>query len=186
MNLKELRTEVNKDIDDQLNNADINGWINRALDDLSQFARYKKKVTINVVNGVSDYLLPTDLLDVLIVGQNVPVLSLNDFTSNGYKLVGDTLTLQPVPTESYTMDVIYIAPLPHVSNDDDVPAIPTNFHNLLVLYAVAKAKYADEEESMQMNAMNEYQSRKQDFIRFMNRKEPPMSIRDVYNVWQSY
>lgn len=186
MNLKELRTEINKDIDDQLNNADINGWINRALDDLSIFARYKKKVMIDVKNGVSDYQLPTDLLDIVIVGNNLPGLPLNDFHRTGYKVIGDTLSLQPTPSKDDTIQLIYTATLPHVSNDDDVPAIPESFHNLLILYAVSKYKYADEELDYVMNTTSEYEQRKSDFIRFVNRKEQSHKIRDVHRVWQSY
>lgn len=182
MNLKDIRAEVNKDIDDQLNNADITGWVNRALDDLSLVARYKKKVDINLVNGVSDYTLPSDVLDIIAVGDLVGV-PFNDFVSRGYKIIGDTLTLQPVPSEDGVITLVYTAPLPHLANDDDVPNIPLNFHHLLVLYAVAKAKYADEEESMQTNMMNEYESRKSDFIRYVNRKEPAPVVKDVFYPW---
>jgi hypothetical protein len=187
MNLKDIRAEVNKDIDDQLNNADINGWVNRALDDLTPFAQFKKKTIITLTNGVTDYTLPDDFMDVVNVKVDCGLrrLPLNDFDSSGYKVIGNTLSLQNTNTNSLILELIYIATLPHLLNDDDVPMIPANFHHLLVLYAVAKAKYADEEQGMQMSAMNEYESRKNDFIRFVNRQNPIQKIRDVYSSWQT-
>lgn len=181
MNLEELRDEINKDIDDDLDNNVLTGWINRALDDLTPFAQYKKKTTINVLTGVSDYPLPIDILDVVLV-DTLPRLPLNDFTSYGYKVMGNTLTLQPEPTEDSTTQLIYNATLPHLEEDEDVPAIPSNFHNLLILYTIAKFKYQDEELGFQGNAMQEYERKKQDYIRYVNRQQPPQKIRDVYNL----
>jgi hypothetical protein len=182
MNLKKIIDEINKDIDDDLDNDILTGWINRALDDLTPYARYKKKTTINVLTGVTDYTLPSDLLDVEIVGENIPRLPLNDFNHVGYKVLGNALTLQPEPTDDYTMDVIYNATLPYLVNNEDVPAIPSNFHNLLILYVIAKFKYQDEELGFQSNAMQEYERKKQDFIRYINRQNQPLKIRDVYNM----
>jgi hypothetical protein len=61
----------------------------------------------------------------------------------------------------------------------DEPQIPSQFHDLFILYTVAKRQYQDDEEARQMNAWSDYQSRKSDFISF-NRKSQFVPIRDVY------
>jgi hypothetical protein len=184
VNLKELRNEINKDVDDQLPNADITTWINRALDDLTLVTRYKKKTSIPLVNGVSDYTLPTDFLDTKLVTINGPTkldrLPLDDFTSTGYKVLGNVLSIQNTPKTSGTIDLIYLATLPHLSGDNDIPMIPVNFHDLLVLYTVGKAKFVDEVTDMQRIALQEYERRKQDLSIFMAKLERPKMVRDVY------
>jgi hypothetical protein len=167
MKLSELQKEVNKDIDDSLPNADINGWLNRCLDDLTPVANYQKSAVINIVADQKEYPLPLDLVTIafLIDGERqLSTVPINDFGNSGYKFWGNNIILQPVPKDAKTLDLYYQARLPHLVNADDVPAIPEEYHDLLVLYAVAKAKYQDEEESMQNNAMNEYYARKNEFI----------------------
>jgi hypothetical protein len=184
MNLSELIREVNKDIDDSLANIDVTGWINRALDDLSPYANYQKASTISLVADQKQYALPSDLIrivhlldeDKLVEYQQIPV---NDLYSTGYKRWGNNIIIQPTPKENRDLTLYYQARLPHLVNADDVPAIPEEYHDLLVLYAVAKAKYQDEEESMQNNAMQEYMMRKDQFIAFMQ-------AGDVYTVNEVY
>lgn len=167
MKLSELIKEVNKDIDDQLPNADITGWLNRALDDLSPVAKYQKSITISLVKDQKDYVLPTDMNEIVHVIGDVPLhdIPLTDNSSTGYKVWGNSLTIQPTPEESKEITLYYYANLPHLVNPDDVPAIRSDFHDLLVLYTVARAKYMDEEESMQQNAMSEYLNRKLEYVR---------------------
>lgn len=184
MNLKELQNEINKDLDDTLDNSDLTGWINRGLDDLTPSANYQKSTSVQVLIGQKEYPLPGDYLEMVQMVDGSTVLSpvsLRDFQSTGYKLWGNKLILQPVPSEDKTIDLYYHARLPHLVNPDDEPEIPSHFHDLLVLYAVAKAKYQDEEESMQMNAISDYQQRKQDFIAY-NRKAEIVPIEDVYGI----
>jgi hypothetical protein len=184
VNLKELRAEIIKDNDDSLSNSDITTWINRALDDLTLVARYKRKTSIPIVNGVSDYTMPPDFLDTKLVtingSTNLDRLPLSDFTSTGYKVLGNVLSIQNTPKTSGTIDLIYLATLPHLSSDNDVPMIPANFHDLLVLYTVGKAKFVDEVTDLQRIALKEYQQRKQDLSVFMAKLERPKMVRDVY------
>lgn len=184
MNLEELLNEINKDLDDTLDNSDLTGWVNRGLDDLTPHANYEKVVVIQVEEGTKSYDLPEDFLDMVEVVDGTKLLSpvsIRDFQSEGYKVWGNKLILQPVPAESKEIELYYHAKLPHLVKDEDVPAIPSHFHDLLVLYAVGKAKYQDEEESMQMNAVSDYQQRKSDFITY-NRKPEIVAIEDVYGI----
>jgi hypothetical protein len=182
MNLKQLIAEVNKDIDDSLANADITGWLNRALDDLSPYAKLKKSAVLSLVPNQKQYTLPTDLMEIVHIfdgSLKMNRIPMDDFYSYGYKQWGNAIIIQPTPQETKNLDLYYHARLPHLVNPDDVPAIPEEYHDLLVLYAVAKAKYQDEEESMQVNAMNEYYARREQFITF-NQVGEVYQIQEVY------
>jgi hypothetical protein len=167
MKLSDIWKEINKDIDDSLPNGDLTGWINRALDDLSPHANVQKSTTISLVADQKEYNVPADLLKVsYFLDENKPLhpIAMNDFHSYGFKRWGDKFIIQPTPKEAKTLDLYYQARLPHVINSDDVPAIPEEFHDLLVLYAVAMAKYQDEELEMQQEVMQRYLIRKEEFI----------------------
>lgn len=186
MDLTALQKEVNKDIDDSIDNVDITGWLNRALDDLTPYAKYQKSSTIALVKDTKSYTLPTDLNEVAhLLDETNNILyhqiGMNDFSSTGYKRWGTSLLFQPIPTENKNITLYFHARLPHLVNASDIPAIPEHFHDLLVLFAVAKAKYQDEEESMQQNAMQEYLIRKEQFMAFHQSGEV-FSIQEVY--WQ--
>lgn len=183
MNLKDLRNEVMKDNDDSLNNADVTSWINRGLDDLSIVAKYTRTTTYTLVNGQSEYALPSDFLEVAALNPDFPRLPLNDFESEGYKVIGNTIKIQPTP-KSGSLEMIYYATLPRLVGDTDIPAIPAPFHDLLVLFTVAKAKFVDEIDDMQAIALNEYYSRKEDFARYVNRsRSVQVPIKNVYSRW---
>lgn len=183
MNLKQLREAINLDIDDELEGSEVDSWINRALDDLSIFAEYMKKTTIQLVEDVSDYELPLDMLKILSVGKNVRRIAVNDFSSFGYKTIGNTISFQPAPNKEETIDIIYTAPLPHLVNDEDVPAIPSNFHNLIVLYVVARYQFADEEYEPQSIANREYEEKKEEFLHYIrSQKATTDKVVDVYGM----
>jgi hypothetical protein len=165
MNLASLIKEVNKDIDDSLSNGDVTQWLNRALDDLTPVAKYKRSVTIPLIAGQTNYDLPSDFhkIELLMDVYKLPEIPLEDHSSRGFKKWGNTLTIQPIPENKGVLTLYYYAKLPHLSNSDDEPVIPSHYHDLLVLYAVARAKYQDEEPEMQMNAWSEYQNKKREF-----------------------
>lgn len=175
MKVSELIKEVNKDIYDKLQNGDIIGWLNRALDDLSPVSRYQKSQTISVVADQKDYALPTDMVELVYLVDEKQVFEypIHDMESSGYKIWGNTLTIQPTPAESKELTLYYYARLPHLTlfDQEAEPVIRSDFHDLLVLYAVAKAKYMDDEESLQVNAWNEYQLRKQQFAAEMMKND---------------
>lgn len=186
MNLKEIINEINKDIDDELDNADLIGWINRALDDLSPFANYQAFAEISLVADQKAYPLPADLVKLVQVTDESGTLPvqlleqpLNDFISCGYKVIGRDLVIQPKPTQAKPLTLYYESRLPHLKDPEDVPVIRPDFHDLLVLYAVARARYQDEEESLQVNAKSEYLSRRSQFVYEMHRA-PMYSIQAIY------
>lgn len=155
MNLKELIAEVNKDIDDSLQNADITGWINRGLDELSIFAKFKKKISIPLPANTTDLPLPNDIVEIIKISDGSQEVN--------YEKWGDIAEINEQFNTDKTLTLYYYARLPHLKNPNDVPVLPLHFHDLLVLYAVAKAKYQDEELEMYEVAWTDYLSRQNDF-----------------------
>jgi hypothetical protein len=174
MKLTVLINEVNKDIDDTLDTGDITGWINRGLDDLSPIAKHQKSTTISLVKDTKIYAVPSDLIAIAALideTDNInPIeysaLQMRDYANRGYKRWGSDFIIQPTPSEAKTLTLYYHARLPHLTGDAE-PVIPSEFHDLLVLYAVARARYMDEEEGLQLNAWAEYQRRKSEFAAYM-------------------
>lgn len=183
MNLSELIKEVNKDIDDSLPNGDITQWLNRGLDDLTHYVNLQKHQVINVYKDQSNYPIPSDLVKVVYLidknNKRLTQIPFDDFSSDGFKLWGKEIIFQPAPKEDGEMNLYYHATLPRLSNTDDIPAIPEQFHDLLVLYAVAKAKYQDEELDMQNSAWGDYLRRKDEFIAF-NQSSEVYVVQEVY------
>lgn len=184
MQLSDIINEINKDIDEDLDYDEVIGWINRCIDDLSPYANYQKITQLTTTPGVDTYPLPSDLTKriQLVDGKEVlECLELADFNKKGYKIYANQLIVQPMPDEVKTLTLYYDASLPYLKNMTDIPVIHTNFHDLFVLYGVARFMYKDDETYRKGDAMAEYNSRKRDFIQFMNKSEITKII-DVYNL----
>ncbi|MFC5775159.1 hypothetical protein [Ectobacillus antri] len=174
MNLQQIIEQVNTDLDDTLENAVITGWVNRAMDIISAVTRYEKRVTLLFEDGVGDYPLPPDCLKLMhVIGDSgeLPLLKLTDRMSAGYKRWGNTIGFQNI--SGVSVDVYYQARLPHLVTPDDEPVIPPQFHDLFILYAVARAKYQDEEEGLvlQRDANNEFGRRVEDLRKYYAQQE---------------
>lgn len=170
MNLSQLIAEVNKDIDDNIADADIIGWFNRCLDELSMLAR-KEALAITAVDTSNIYELPPDLMEVVAVrvnGSEYLQIPFNDAYGTGYKVWANNLYLQP-QAESGDVELFYHKNLAHLSESEDVPEIEPSFHDLLVLYAVAYSQFMDEELERQSDAMIRYRQRKEEYESFINR-----------------
>ncbi|MGW6383127.1 phage adaptor protein [Peribacillus butanolivorans] len=145
MNLGQIIDEINKDKDDDFEFTTLLGWVNRALDLASDVMNYEKKATLLLEEGVSDYGVPSDLMTLKhVIGSSGELnqVDLLDQTSTGYKRWGNIIGFQNL-TET-AVDMYYYGHLPHLVDPVDVPALPFQFHNIPVLYAVSKAKYQDE------------------------------------------
>lgn len=185
MNLAEIMAEINKDIDDELENEVLIGWINRCMDDLSPDARYQKLQTITFSEGVNTAELPSDLSKIVqVVENNEPLkeLTLGDFKHSGYKVYADTLILQPGSETARSVDLYYEGNLPHLANVEDVPVIHPSFHDLFVLYTVARFMFQDDETYRKGDVFKDYLARKSDFVRFVNRASIG-PIKDVYGYY---
>ncbi|MED4225628.1 hypothetical protein [Neobacillus cucumis] len=60
MNLEQIINEINKDLDDSIDNEELIGWINRCRYDLLPYAQFQKSSVISTVVDQKEYDLPAD------------------------------------------------------------------------------------------------------------------------------
>lgn len=172
MNVQEIINEITKDIDDDtIDNSVFIGWINRCLDDLTTIAKKESLKTMDISSGNS-YSLPSDLFEmfmVLVNGDQYYPVRINDSYTIGYKLWGNTLSLQSGP-DTGTIDFYYYKRLSRVASVTDTPEIDSTFHDLFVLYTTAYNQYSehgDDWQSRQGDALSRYNQRKQEFNNYI-------------------
>lgn len=187
MNLGEILAEVNKNVDDELEAADVIGWVNRCIEDLTPIANNQTILTMPIITNQQSYKLPSDFVEMVQVVRNnrfANPLALSDTTRYGYKLFNNNIMLQPIPDSDGSMDIYYKSILPYLTDLEDVPQIPTFFHDIFVLYAVAKFKFQDQDTENMSIAANTYESRRQDFINFMNKTNIPSQVTNIFGgIW---
>lgn len=157
MNLDEIIKQVARDVDDTPENGDVIAWVNRALADLTPIANKEKEVTLS-----SDQL-PADcfeLIHVLVNGMPAYRLSMNDMQSEGYKLWGNTITLQNL---TGPIKLFYYQNLPKVKYLNDVPQIEEAYHDLFVYYAIGHLQFKEEDYEDRSDIMQKYYARKEEY-----------------------
>lgn len=168
MNLEQIINEVNKDIDDSIGDEEIKGWVNRGIDDLSPLVKKEAYVMTNVTQE-NRYDLPADLMEIAFIradGREYPYIPINDNDSTGYKVWGGKLYFQP-EIDNGEVELFYHKRLNHLDALTDEPEFEPAFHDLLVLYAISQSQFADEEPQRQIDAMNRYLGRKEEFKSYL-------------------
>lgn len=192
--------------------AQITRWLNMALDDLSEIVNYEAPpYTFSTVAGQGAYPIPSDCLHggirriVWTLPNQTPTpltfIDRDDYdewvmsgalnTSQWplgvplmYTVWGNNIYILPVPQQNGMNDVTvyYYAQLPHLVNPTDVPAIPANRHEALVLYAVARCQEYLEESALFAEYMQQYQAQKQMLEEQVsnNQREMPRMVRVVW------
>lgn len=181
MNLGEMIAQVNIDIDDSVNTADIKNWINRAIDDISPIAKKSERKVTDIIS-TNTYTLPSDCREiqhVVIDDEFYDHLTFSDQSSRGYKVWGSELVIQGGPS-SGQVNLSYYRNLNKLVDDTDEPEIEPEYHDLFILYAVAMSQYMDDELPRQNDAMSRYAARKEDYKRFKAGRQAPHAIREVY------
>lgn len=172
MNVQEIIDEIAKDIDDNtIDNEVFIGWINRCLDDLTPFARKEVLKTADIT-GENSYAMPDDLLEVFMVlvnGCQYYPVRINEQYKQGYKLWGNTLSLQCGP-DTGEIELYYYKRLSHIAELTDIPEIDPSFHDLFVLYATAYNLFSERNDDWQQrqgDTINRYNQRKQEFYSYI-------------------
>ena len=184
MNLAALvtatRDELNEPTAGFWSDTELKRWINRASMDLAESARLAAatSTTVTTVSGTEKYNLPSDFGAVRQV-ELVDASNSNDFTEldamsidlreddtgepTGYYVEDDDLYVIPKPDGVYSLRVWYVKRGTTLSADADTPIIPTEFHDLIVLFAVSQAKRKDDDAAFQVYA-NDYEAGKRDMM----------------------
>ena len=141
------------------------GFINAALDDLTPVAKMLKRVTIPTLTPSSGTITLTlasyaDLLnahEILTVyyqsttpavrNKQLRRVSLSDNFSHGWKLTATELIIQGIDILSTvgTVTVDTYKKLDHVEDVSDVPEIPLQYHQLIVMYMCSLSQQKEEE-----------------------------------------
>lgn len=159
----EIITRVKRQFGDeagsQITDADIIRWVNDAQREVAQLNNLLQIRAKNDINaGQSDYALPDNILSLHSVKTDKRKLTgitlhesddLADINSEGepstYWQWASTLTLWPKPT-AYTdqgLTLFYTRQPVRVTDADEIPELPPEYHNRLVDYCIAQAYELD-------------------------------------------
>jgi len=171
MNLKELREELARQVDDQdIATKDANAWINAAYKDIasvnnSRWSWLEKGTEFTTTAGLENYVVSViapDLKTVLGIVDSVTGSPLTWTAFDG------SLYLNPVPSESRVLKLRYFGSITPLVSDTDVPLFDELFHEILVFGAkmryVSNQDYSDQgskvlaksEYSNVLNTMQEW------------------------------
>jgi hypothetical protein len=165
MNLNDIRLEVTTGrADPTVYNARIASWANEALLRIGRQLRAPENegtATLTTTSGQATVNDPTDIAHVrsLFDSQRAIKLQpvqLDDIDSAwqttgqpyAYAVDGATLRLYPTPNGIYTLQLRYWKLPPKLVADTDVPAIPEEYHSLLVTWALFRF-YRNEDDQQQ-------------------------------------
>lgn len=183
MNLEQLYNEINKDLDDSQNSGDLLGWINRCMDDLSPIAKKEAKASYEITS-LNEYELPSDLMEIVRV-----VVNGEDVDRAEYSVWGNVLSFKEVPGIG-PVELFYYRRLSRLTGDiSEIPEIDPAYHDVFILYTIAHQQFMEDEAERQMDAMERYYRRKNEYEAFMRRNNvrfnPKTRIQNVYAKWWS-
>jgi hypothetical protein len=184
MNLDQIIEEVNKDIDDTLESEVIIGWVNRCIDELSHITKKEDKKIADIAPE-NAYQLPddyTDMVLLLVNGQQYDPVPIRNTISTGYKLWGNVLSLQNAP-DSGQLELYYHRRLNHVETESDVPEIESSFHDLLILFTVAHNRFMEDEPGQETDAMSRYERRKREYQDFIMQSSYSYQQQQITDLW---
>jgi hypothetical protein len=159
--------------DEEVDNAQWEIWFNDGLDDLAEVLFMSAVVEIPLVSGF--FAIPEDLKNILRVDgitKNLVAIEYSDDTSLGYKLLGDSITVQgEVPQ---TISLLYDRYPARVSATavSNYLDIKDRYTDALVIFACARCMLQQDEGERYTYFIDEYY-RLKDKIRKMAAKTRP-------------
>lgn len=183
-----LIMEGNSTVDETFDNADWLAWFNGALGELSLALNLEGKADVTIDYDPydptilhRDFPLPADCIMLsAILDSNGQMLRLTtiDKAKEGSKIYeygGRIYFSEDYPIGS-TFSLLYTRRPAQLKNDSDVPEVPEEFQQLLVIYGCYKSQLKDDElERAQMFYM-EYLTQKNNFETHMKRTRPKKSM----------
>ncbi|UVI31214.1 phage adaptor protein [Paenibacillus spongiae] len=183
MQLKEIVSQVNGDVEEEYDAATIVGWVNRALDDLTPIAKMEAYISYSI-DSANSYPLPADYHNdamLLVNDYQWNERPLSDRKSTGYRKWAGKLSLQGSVPSSGTIDLYFYRRLKHLSTDkmEAEPEIEPEYHDLLIHYAAGMIQFTEEEYD-RPDAMGKYNQRKEEYAAYKISQLPPSFIRMEY------
>ena len=153
------------------------GFINAALDDLTPVAKLLRRVTLTALVPVNDMIIidvtdegNEDLLnshEVLLIyyqsttpasrQKQLRRISLSDSYSTGWKRTEDTIILQGITgSTAGTVVIDTYRKLDHVAETSDIPDLPEQYHQLVLMYICSLSQQKEEELEDKRDFFGEY------------------------------
>lgn len=133
--IEQLLRRANRIVDDTFDNIDWIDWFNQCQNEAISEILFLPTKTILTRNQDGTFTLPSDYKDTLVVlDENV----------ESYKVIGNVLEIDNEDVTNLT--IIYNRfPTEIQNNPDQIPDIPTQFHDIYVFYSAMMAMLSDEE-----------------------------------------
>lgn len=194
--VKDLITQLERAVGDEVDPNVALDWFNEANDVLSGVARVRTTEQDTDFAGGETYTLPTDLLEVVEVRYGEDTDSLEQLydlhlyrhRSSGYRLWGSTLQFSEELDEG-VIEVDYFKHLDELQLDlsadpivNSTPELPPQFHYLYVAYAASRywSNWNDEEEPEQLRRLDFERGKQElDLYTMAQGKYGPFHTRDV-------
>lgn len=170
--LTNLITEASTLTDETYDNQKWVEWFNHGIDDISEVANIEGSTTLTSVGGV--FTLPEDYISVIMMTGDSGALSrveIPDTTSTGYKIIGNTFTLQNDTSASVVL-VYYKRPA-YLSTTQAGTAIdlPYMFLRALVLFGCKESMLSEDEPERYQLFSNEYERAKLSVLKASKKKK---------------
>lgn len=193
-NVNALIMEANSTVDETFDNADWMAWFNGALGDLAPYLNLEGMSKVKVDYDeyepdtvVREFPLPADCMKLNAVldkdGNMVTIQGMGDRKlPRAITVFGNTLYVDPEAPIGTEYTLLYTRRPAPLRNDGDVPEIPDEFQQILVIYGCYKSQLKDDELERAQLFYAEYISQKRSLIDHMRRIRPHRSYNS--NSWK--
>lgn len=171
----------------------LNDLVNEAVQAVSADADWpwlQESTTFATVSGTGEYVVPVDWVE-------TRVLCIDDYDAmeprtlaeireyptsvtdvpTVYTVSGDALLLRPTPSGVYTVTHDYMKNENTLTNDADVPLMPSQFHYSVVAYACHLAYLRSGDVQRATAALTDYANWKTRMLRQRSRTAGPIRVR---------
>jgi hypothetical protein len=170
-----VRSRIDEPVEDYFLNREIISWLNEGLADMSLELRIETIFETTPVGSFTSVDLPVDLVgvrSVFVDGKTFTLGSLEERTrkSVGFCYIWGNRLQFPI-SQTGKVEIFYLRDPKPVVNMTDIVDIPDRYAHLLVIYAFSKAKEKDEEISIAVAIMQEYQVKKYEMVNELKQKQ---------------
>lgn len=160
----QVRDEINESTAGFWTSAELRRYINEGNRILTRAYRLESATpqTINTVDGTESYALASDFaapVKIELVDDTDDWTSLRRIDQKervdgkgepeAYYIKGTKVYFSPKPDDAYEIRVWYFVKATTLSADGDSPVIPSDYHDLIAKYAIARAKQKDDDPAYQ-------------------------------------
>jgi len=173
----ELQNEVlNHGFDQSVYRARIKNWLNEAQGRISRILELPElynTTTITTIVGTDTYSLANNVIRINgLTNASSPneltyvedPADINYYNNNGqsmgepqyYTFTGSNLRLSPVPDAVYSLTMDFYGGATVLTMDDDVSSIPSDYHDLMISYALSRAYRSEDDPQMSQFFYSEF------------------------------